>query len=89
MRVGFPRALDKHDARDLLKAVEDDFGAVETSKSLIAKFAGRAGQLPLGSGVGIQLPEILVVDPAAETPVRVEVLGLPGPLRLSCRLRRL
>src|ERR1700690_2450122 len=67
MRVGFLLALDEQNARALLNAVEDDFGAVRRNVEIADHEAcWQISQLALGSGLRIQLPEILPVDPAAK-----------------------
>jgi hypothetical protein len=82
MGVEVLAALDKQNARAFLNAVKDDFGAVGRNVEIAGHEAcWQVGQLTLGSGLGIQLPEILAVDPVAE---KHQGSGIPGERNPSC-----
>jgi len=86
MRLGFLRALDKQNARALLNAVEDDFGAVRRNVEIADHEACcQIGQLALRSALRIQLPEILAVDPAAKKNQRSGIARERNPSRAICQ----
>src|SRR5580658_2270476 len=84
MRVGFFRALDEHNARTLLNPGEDDFSAVRRNVKIPDHEAcWQFGQLALGSGLRIQLPEILAVDRAAKKHQRSGIAHERDPSRAN------
>src|ERR1700722_10393068 len=63
VRVGAGRTLDKHDARALPHAVENDSAAVGRHIEITNdKVCRQFSELTLDAGLRIQLPEILAVD---------------------------
>src|SRR5580700_6074791 len=86
MRVGFLCALDKHNARALLNALENNFGAIRRNVEIADHEAcWQIGELPLGSGLRIQLPEILAVDRAPKKHQRSGIACERNPSRAVCQ----